>query len=237
MNAPRIALLALCALLPAVTYRLGGVSLWAVEAAGCAVTAGLAAWLLHDDGLLRGAFQHKAGDPSIALLAALGFFGATVAAVNYWLAPEPYLHVCGPRGAWVPRPDAAGLARAAEWLRNQACAAHFRSSGLRGPLRALAIAFIAAAEEVAWRGGVQQVLAERLGSLRGWLAASALFGAAHLATGNVAVGLLALAGGLLWGGIFLWRGRLLPAVLSHAVFSFALFYQNSPFVIRYETFR
>lgn len=231
MNAPRIALLALCALLPAVTYRLGGVSLWAVEAAGCAVTAGLAAWLLHDDGLLRGAFQYKGGDAAIGALAAAGLFGATLVSVNYWLAPEPILHLCGPSGAWVPRPGVTGLARAADWLRNQACAAHFRSAGLRGPLRGLAIAFIAAAEEVAWRGGVQQVLAERLGSLRGWLAASALFGAAHLATGNVAVGLLALAGGLLWGGIFLWRGRLPPAVISHALFSLALFYYNSPFVI------
>jgi hypothetical protein len=151
-----------------------------------------------------------------------------VLAVNHWLAPEPYLHVCGPRGVWVPRHGAAGLARAAEWLRQRACEAHFRSAGLRGPLRAVAIVFIAAAEEVAWRGGVQQVLSERLGSLRGWVAASVLFGLAHLGTGNVAVGLLALAGGFLWGAIFLWRGRLLPAVLSHAVFSFALFYQNSP---------
>lgn len=237
MNAPRIALLALCVTLPAVSFRLGGTGLWIAEALGCALSAGLAVWLLHDDGLLRGAFQHKAGDPSIALLAALGFFAATVGVVNVWIAPEPYLHVCGPRGVWVPRPDPTGLARAAEWLRGEACAAHFRSVGLRGPLRAVAVAFIAAAEEVAWRGGVQQVLAERLGSVRGWLAAAALFALAQLATGNVAVAILALAGGLLWGGIFLWRGRLLPAVLSHVVFSFALFYQNSPFVVRYETFR
>jgi membrane protease YdiL (CAAX protease family) len=236
MNAPRVALLALCVLLPAVTFRLGGSTLWVVQAIGCAVTAGLAVWLLHDDGLLRGAFQHKAGDPTIALVAALCLFGATVLAVNHWLAPEPYLHVCGPRGVWVPRHGAAGLARAAEWLRQRACEAHFRSAGLRGPLRAVAIVLIAAAEEVAWRGGVQQVLSERLGSVRGWVAASVLFGLAHLGTGNAAVGLLALAGGFLWGAIFLWRGRLLPAVLSHAVFSFALFYQNSPFVIRYETF-
>jgi hypothetical protein len=84
---------------------------------------------------------------------------------------------------------------------------------------------------------VQQVLSERLGSVRGWVAASVLFGVAHLGTGNPVIALLAMVGGFLWGGLFLWRGRLLPAVLSHVVFSFALFYQNSPFLIRYETFR
>jgi len=231
MNAPRVALLALCLLLPAASYHAGGATLWVVHAVGCALTAGLAVWLLHDDGLLRGAFEHKAGDPTLALLGALGFFGATVLIVNHWLAPEPVLHYCGPQGAFLPRRGVTGLTAAAEWLRVRACMAHFHSAGIRGPLRAVAIVFIAATEEIAWRGGVQQVLSERLGSTRGWVAASVLFGVAHLGTGNPVIALLAMTGGFLWGGIFLWRGRLLPAVLSHMVFSFALFYQNSPFVI------
>lgn len=236
MNVSRIVLLVLCMALPAVTWRLGGVSLWIGQAVGGLAAAGLALWFLYDDGLLRGAFQYKPGDPSIALLAALGFFGLVVLLVNHWLAPEPYLHVCGPRGVWMPRLGVAGLARVAEWFRGQACEAWFRSAGLRGPLRGPALLFLAATEEIAWRGGVQQLLSERLGSVRGWGATALLFGLAHLATGNVSIALLALVGGALWGGIFLWRGRLLPAIASHGVFSFALFHQNAPFVIRYETF-
>jgi membrane protease YdiL (CAAX protease family) len=67
-------------------------------------------------------------------------------------------------------------------------------------------------------------MAERLGSTRGWLAASALYGAAHLGTGNPLIALLAFAGGLVWGGLYRYRGRLAPAMFSHAVFSYFLFY-------------
>lgn len=236
MRAPQWALVALCLVLPAISYRLGGSTLWIVHGVGVALAAALAVYLLHDDGILRGVFEYKPGDPALAMLAALGFYTATVGLVNVWLAPDELLRICGPHGAWVPRPDVHGISALGEWLRDRACAAYFRSAGVRGPLRGLAVVLIAAAEEVAWRGGVQQALSERLGSTRGWLAATALFGLAQLGTGNVPLALLALCGGFLWGGLYLWRGRLLPAVASHVVFSWALFYHNAPFLVRYETF-
>lgn len=239
MNAPRWVLLALCLAVPALSYRAGGQTLWLVHGAGCLVAAGIAVWLLREDGILGAAFQYKSGDPALALVAAFALYASVAAAVAYWLAPahlyNGYLRVCGPQGAWLPRPDVRGPAMAAgEWLRDKTCEAYFRSAGVRGWQRGALVALLAACEEVAWRGGVQQVLSERLGSTRAWLAASLLFGLAHLGTGNAVVALLALAGGLAWGGLYLLRGRLLPAVLSHVAFSFALFYNNPLFVVRYD---
>ena len=95
-------------------------------------------------------------------------------------------------GAWLPRPDMHGVGLWIEALRNQSCAALAHSSALRGPLRGAAIVFIAVAEEIAWRGGVQQHLSERLGSTRGWVVASILYALCQLGTGNVSVALVAL---------------------------------------------
>lgn len=78
------------------------------------------------------------------------------------------------------------------------------------------------------------MLAQRIGSTRAWVAASVLFGLAHLGTGNVTIALLALAGGFAWGGLFLLRGRLLPAVLSHVAFSWFFFYAQPLFAIRFD---
>jgi hypothetical protein len=107
---------------------------------------------------------------------------------------------------------------------------------VRGDVRGVAIVLLAAVEEIAWRGGVQQLLAERLGSVRAWIAASVLFALAHLGTGNGAVALLALVGGLLWGGLYLVRGRLTPAIIAHSTFSFAFFYHRPIFALRYDGF-
>jgi hypothetical protein len=79
---------------------------------------------------------------------------------------------------------------------------------------------------------VQPMLSERLGTSRGWLTAAGLFVLAQLATGNVAVALLALPTGLLWAGLARYRGTLFPAILSHAVFSWFFFYNSSPLAMR-----
>jgi hypothetical protein len=79
------------------------------------------------------------------------------------------------------------------------------------------------AEEIYWRGFLQKRLAARMGGLRGWLAAAALYAGVHLSAMNfMLIGAAAVAG-LFWGAMY-WRlGRLAPLVISHSVWSTVIF--------------
>ncbi len=260
MSAQRWIVFALCLVVPAISYRLGGATLWGVHGGACLVAAGLSLWLLHEDGMLVGAFEYRPADFTVAIVAAACVYLPVAALSHWWIAPwEPnnLLRLCAARGAWIPRPDVRGLGVVAEWLRNQSCEAFFRSAGVRGWQRGALVLLLAASEEIAWRAGVQRALAERLGKTRAWLAAAALFGLAHLGTGNAAVGLLALLSGLAFGGLYIFRaapipdsddddgegpgafatmhlgqGRLIPCVVAHCAFSWYFFYQQPLFAIR-----
>jgi hypothetical protein len=234
MNAARWLILACCAIVPAVAYRLGGLNLWFVTLGGYLVAAGLAAWLLHQDDQLKSATLPRAGDFAIGIGAAALLYIPTVLLLRHWVAPEPLLQVCGPRGVWIPRPDAHGLTAVAEQIRDAACAGFARSAAMRGPSRGALILIVACAEEFAWRGGVQQFLSERFGSTRGWILASVLYAFVQLGTGNFVIALLALAGGLLWGALYRYRGRLAPAVFSHCAFSWFFFYNTQLFALRQD---
>ena len=233
MTPPRWFLLALCALVPAIAWRLGGPSLWYAHVLGYGAAAALAAWALAQDDQLKAALKPRSGDPSLGLLPALVLFGLVSFFVTRALAPLPELRVYTPDGAWVGRANAHGLQAAAEWLRAHALAAMGRGAAIQGGARVAFVLAIAALEELAWRGGVQQGLSERFGSTRGWLLASALYAVAQLGTLNPAPALLALPCGLLWGAMYRYRGGLAPSILSHAIFSWALFAHNSsPFLLR-----
>lgn len=233
MTPPRWILLALCAVLPALAWRLGGASLWYALVLGYGAAASLAAWELAQDDQLKAALVPRAGDATLGLLPALLLFTLVSLLVTRVLAPLPELRYFTPDGAWVGRADAHGLQAATEWLRERACAAMGRASAIQGSARVAFVLAVAALEELAWRGGVQQGLSERFGSTRGWLLASGLYALAQLGTFNAAPALLALPCGLLWGAMYRFRGRLAPSILSHAIFSWALFAHNSsPFIAR-----
>ncbi|MFO7648602.1 CPBP family intramembrane glutamic endopeptidase [Halomonas campaniensis] len=70
------------------------------------------------------------------------------------------------------------------------------------------------AEELLFRGMLQRWLMARWGVALALVAASALFGIAHLAGGGAFV-LVAFGAGLLYGLVYLWTGRLVWAVLVH----------------------
>lgn len=102
-------------------------------------------------------------------------------------------------------------------------------------LATLVVALAALLEELTWRGLVQQVLEERLGHKRGWLAASALYALAHAPTMvllampgvgyNPLVVMAALGCGVVWG---FWVGRLqrlAPSLVSHALFTWVMVLQ------------
>lgn len=233
MTPSRWILLTLCAVLPALAWRLGGASLWYSLVLGYGAAASLAAWELAQDGQLKAALAPRSGDATLGLLPAMVLFGLTWLLVTRVLAPIPELRYFTPDGAWVGRADAHGFQAATEWLRERACAAMGRASAIQGSARVAYVLAIAALEELAWRGGVQQGLSERFGSTRGWLLASGLYALAQLGTLNAAPALLALPCGLLWGAMYRFRGRLAPSILSHALFSWALFAHNSsPFIAR-----
>ncbi len=78
-------------------------------------------------------------------------------------------------------------------------------------------------EELFWRRFMQKGLQQRLGPGRGWLLAYALYAGAHLASANfMLIGAAAVAGAF-WGLMY-WRlGRIMPLVISHAVWSSVIF--------------
>lgn len=223
----RVAALVLLAAGPAVAFRIGGVGLWVVYGAIVALAAALAAWELHQDDVLKTVMKRQGFDLAIGLAVAAALLASVTVLFNYWIAPVKFangvLTHCRVDGPLLPRLEPHGLERFAEWIRAQTCKGYVPLLSVDPRYRAMIVFVVAALEEVAWRGGVQELLTEKLGSTRGWLATSFLFAFVHVLTPTPALGLLALPCGLAWGALYRYRGRLIPAVFSHAVFSMFLF--------------
>jgi membrane protease YdiL (CAAX protease family) len=85
-----------------------------------------------------------------------------------------------------------------------------------GMLCVSVILVIAPAEEVLFRGFVQNSLDAHYGRIGGLLLASIIFGLAHL---NPLIGILQTIGGILLGLLFQWRGgRLAGPIAAHATY-------------------
>ena len=82
---------------------------------------------------------------------------------------------------------------------------------------------ISPAEEVYWRGLVQSTFQGRWGAWPGWLAGTAAYAGVHLLTGNLMLVIAAAVAGGAWGALYAWQGRLLPVVVSHAVWGVLVF--------------
>lgn len=79
------------------------------------------------------------------------------------------------------------------------------------------------AEEIYWRGFLQQWLVERFGRRGGWAAATAIYAGVHVWSFNfMLVGAAAVAGAF-WGALYARCGRLAPVMVSHAVWSTVIF--------------
>ncbi len=78
-------------------------------------------------------------------------------------------------------------------------------------------------EELFWRGLIQWGLVRRLGPLRGWAAATLLYGLVHAAAGNVMLVVAALVAGACWGWMYLRIGRIAPVVASHILWDVTVF--------------
>ena len=70
-------------------------------------------------------------------------------------------------------------------------------------------------EEYFWRGYIQRRLAERHGKWIALIITVAFYTAVHIPTGNTILLLAAFLVGIYWGLIFIWRGNIVAAALSH----------------------
>jgi hypothetical protein len=78
-------------------------------------------------------------------------------------------------------------------------------------------------EEIFWRGFLQERLMRAYGVLPGFLAATALYGAVHVFSGNSMLILSALVAGGFWGLLYAFGRNLAPLIVSHALFTAVIF--------------
>jgi uncharacterized protein len=87
----------------------------------------------------------------------------------------------------------------------------------------LLLFIIGPAEEVFWRGFVQDTLAEKLGDNKGWVVASLIYGAVHIVALNFMLFMAALICGLFWGWMFRKYKSVWPGLISHALWDITIF--------------
>ena len=93
----------------------------------------------------------------------------------------------------------------------------------KGEIAARLTAVIGPAEELYWRGMLQQELTRRLGPVRGAAAAAALYGGAHLSTGNPTLVGAASVAGAGWSALAALGVPMPALVVSHAVWDIWIF--------------
>jgi membrane protease YdiL (CAAX protease family) len=79
------------------------------------------------------------------------------------------------------------------------------------------------AEEIYWRGFVQETLSGRFGQMTGLFATSAIYALIHIFAFNVMLFVAAAVCGLFWGLLYLREGSLVPVILSHALWDLMTF--------------
>ncbi|HTQ41445.1 MAG TPA: CPBP family intramembrane glutamic endopeptidase [Polyangiaceae bacterium] len=95
------------------------------------------------------------------------------------------------------------------------------------------IVVTAVAEELLWRGAVTQMLADRVGTRTAWIWAAVLYALAYVptwwslrggGTGSLdpVLSVGALGAGLLWGAMARAWGRLVPGMIAHVFFDWAV---------------
>ena len=87
----------------------------------------------------------------------------------------------------------------------------------------LMIFVIGPGEELFWRGFLQRRFEDLLGGRSGWLLATGVYTAVHLASGNPILVLAAGICGLFWGWLYWKRRSLLLNAVSHTIWDIAVF--------------
>jgi len=191
----------------------GTVMFWALAGGPTLALAGLAAIWAARDGLLREWLSPRWGDFSRGVISAVLLFGVA------WAFSRIVTPVGSQREVWLVS------------LYGQL--GDPRQLQAHAPMVGAAIAVVALAEELVWRGMVTQLLADRVGTRTAWVWSAALYALAYVPTVwslragaggalNPVLPIAALGAGLLWGAMARAFGRLAPGVLAHALFDWAV---------------
>lgn len=87
----------------------------------------------------------------------------------------------------------------------------------------LLLFWVGPAEEIFWRGFVQERLCGHYGRTGGYLAASFVYAAIHVFGFNVMLFMASLICGLFWGAMYLKYRSVWPGLISHAVWDVMIF--------------
>jgi membrane protease YdiL (CAAX protease family) len=115
------------------------------------------------------------------------------------------------------RSESAGFAQAVGGLYTI-----FHAAGARWALGTV-LPLMIVAEELVWRGVVQEALIRRVSPALAVILTSTAYAAAHAPIGAPMLVALALACGLYWSLLRAWTGSLVPGLLSHLVWDFLVF--------------
>jgi membrane protease YdiL (CAAX protease family) len=191
--------------------RAGSLLFWALSGGPPVLLGAIAAIAAKREDLLREWLSPRWGDFTRGLLGALVLFAAA------WAFVRVVCPVGSPREIWLVS------------LYGQI--GDPRTLHARGAAVAVAIVVVTVAEEVLWRGMVTQRLAERVGSRTAWVWAAGFYALActptlwalRSAVGlNPVLPMAALGGGLLWGAMARAFGTLVPSIVAHALFDWAV---------------
>lgn len=79
------------------------------------------------------------------------------------------------------------------------------------------------AEEIFWRGFVQQNFIDKYGEWKGFIFATLIYASVHIWSFNFMLLMAALVCGIFWGLMYRYNKNLVPLVISHAVWDVAVF--------------
>jgi membrane protease YdiL (CAAX protease family) len=182
---------------------------WAAIGVPYLLLAALAVYRLWDDGTLLDVLRPRQGDISI------GVVTAAVLLLASW----------GARAILAP----AGSTRLA-WLFRIYAQVGNPDTVQRSVLLTLALLVIVVCEELVWRSMVLDELTQRFGTRRGWPLAALCYGVVALPTLftlqvplaglNPLLATAAFGCGLVWSFLATIKGRLLPVIIAHGVFTY-----------------
>jgi membrane protease YdiL (CAAX protease family) len=139
------------------------------------------------------------GDVQTAVLSALGLYGV-------FQVGDRLARLVMPRGA-----------------EEIAAIYQLRRAAPRWLIALLLATIIAPAEELFWRGVLQESLVRRFGPVRGAVAASVCYGAVHLGSGNLTLTGAAATAGVFWGFQYALQRRLPALIISHIIWDIWIF--------------
>ncbi len=87
----------------------------------------------------------------------------------------------------------------------------------------LLLFWVGPAEEIFWRGFVQERLCERYGRTGGYLVATLIYAVIHVFGFNFMLFMASLFCGLFWGALYLRYRSVWPGLISHAVWDVLIF--------------